>query len=200
MFVVIIGWVVAFPFALYIGVLMLRSKSQTPNQFLIGLLFPPSTILFLVRSCLISKDANQQYNDVNVNLDDDFIHTIKLSNGSNFDSVVFERSALLATLNGPFKTNLQHLHDEDIDTEEEEMEGLPWKLVWEPVLVLRRLVLLLASIFNVDPILKLYPIGVLLLLFGFHDFMVQPFADYLLNKFQMIAYGLLFALTLINSF
>ena len=73
--------------------------------------------------------------------------------------VDFERSALLATLNGPFKTNLHHAN-EDIDTEDEKMVGLPRKLVWKPVLVFKRLVLLIASIFNVDPILKLYPIGI----------------------------------------
>ena len=68
-----------------------------------------------------------------------------------------------------------------------------------PVLLLRRLILLTASIFIVDPILKLYPVGVLLVLFGFHDYIVRPFTDHNLNVFQIVSYGLLIVLTTQNS-
>ena len=79
------------------------------------------------------------------------------------------------------------------------MSSTPRKLVCEPVLLLRRLILLTASIFIVDPILKLYPVGVLLVLFGFHDYIVRPFTDHNLNVFQIVSYGLLIVLTTQNS-
>ena len=80
------------------------------------------------------------------------------------------------------------------------MNSISRKLVWQPVLLLRRLILLAASIFIVVPILKLYPVGILLVLYDFHDYMVKPFTDQTLNVFQMVSYGLLFVLVLINSF
>ena len=80
------------------------------------------------------------------------------------------------------------------------MNIIPRKLVWEAVLLWRRLVLLTASIFIVDTILKLYPVGVLLVLFCFHDYIVRPFTDHMLNVFQIVSYGLLIVLALINSF
>ena len=78
------------------------------------------------------------------------------------------------------------------------MSSTPRKLVCEPVLLLRRLILLTASIFIVDPILKLYPVGVLLVLFGFHDYIVRPFTDHNLNVFQIVSYFIV--LTTQNSF
>ena len=54
-FVIIAGWVVLFPFTLYIAVVKLRSKCLNPNEFLFTLLIPTSMILFLVRSCLRSN-------------------------------------------------------------------------------------------------------------------------------------------------
>ena len=91
-------------------------------------------------------------------------------------------------------------NDANTYTEEEMMNSISRKLVWQPVLLLRRLILLAASIFIVVPILKLYPVGILLVLYDFHDYMVKPFTDQTLNVFQMVSYGLLFVLVLINSF
>ena len=207
MFVVIVAWVVSFPLALYIGVVMLRLRSITPNEFLFSLFFPPSIGLFLVRALLSTPNKSGKPIDVAITTEivsKDEIDLAKVEVSERLDGGA-ERLALLAVVNLPFRRYPQRCDDnkddyEDIDAENEEKEKFRRKLVWEPVLVFRRLVLLIVSIFIVNPIFKLYPVGILLVLFGFHDYMVQPFADHLLNKLQMISYGLLFVLTLISSF
>ena len=175
-FVVIVAWVVSFPFALYIGVVLLRLKSVTPNEFLFMVIFPPSMIGFFARSCLMSKPEVQPLDVEQVqSLCDDHV-------------IASERLALLSLVNEPFRTNPGH------------DEMFPQKLVWEPVLLMRRFLLLVASIFIENPVFRIYPIGVLLVLFGFHDYMVKPFSDHKLNVIQTVSHGLLFVLTLINSF
>ena len=114
-FVVIAGCVILFPFTLYIGVMKLRSKSLSPNEFLLILFIPPSMILFLVRSCLRSntKHGRQQYHheneetfspiDVDLTGDNEVIHFDDYSQ-SNGNSTGTDRAALLAIVTGPFKT------------------------------------------------------------------------------------------------
>ena len=213
-FVFIAGWVVLFPFTLYIGVVKLRSKCLNPNEFLFTLLIPTSMILFLVRSCLRSNvnHGRQQHHrddeilspiDVDLTNDGDVIlyEVPPINEGFENDIMEADRSALLALITEPFKIILEHPNTIPDDGDyTDEMNATPRKLVWEPVLLWRRLILLTVSIFIVDPILKLYPVGVLLVLFGFHDYMVKPFTDHMLNVLQTISYRLLIVLVLINFF
>ena len=187
--------VVLFPFTLYLGTLLLSSKRMTPNWFLLLLIFPPSIIVFLVfvnESCFFTNEHRHEttgaLNDIDVDGDD------------NTDDIDTERSAILLVINEPFR--VLH-HDDTKEGEEEEANTTTSSrnLIWEPVLLYRRLILLCASIFIVNPMLKLYPIGVLLALFAIHDYLVKPFSDKTkLNLVQTVSSGLLGVLALINTF
>ena len=191
-------WVVLFPFTLYLGTLLLSLKRMTPNWFLVLLIFPPSIIVFLVfvnESCFFTNEHRHEttgaLNDIDVD-GDDF--------NDNTNDIDTERSAILLVINEPFRV----LHRDDTKEGEEEEANTSTSsrsLIWEPVLLYRRLILLCASIFIVNPMLKLYPIGVLLALFAMHDYLVKPFSDETkLNLVQTASSGLLGVLALINTF
>ena len=197
--IVFIGvWVVLFPFTLHFGTLLLSSKRMTPNWFLVLLIFPPSIIVFLVfvnESCLFTNDLHHQTTGALDDIDVDGDNSI--DNTCDIDT---ERSAILLVINEPFRV----LHRDDSDESEEEEANTTTSsrnLIWEPVLLYRRLILLCASIFIVNPMLKLYPIGVLLALFAMHDYLVKPFSDKTkLNLVQTASSMLLLVLALINTF
>ena len=108
-FVFIAGWVVLFPFTLYIGVVSLRSRSLNPNDFLVTLVIPPSMIWFIVRSCLTSNVSHQHHHhqydyeeetgssvDVDLVSDDDNDAAMLLVVHLESDIMDAERSALVA--------------------------------------------------------------------------------------------------------
>lgn len=194
-FVFVGGWIVLFPFTLYIGTLMLAWKRISSNWFLLSLLFPPSIIVifFVNKPWRIStnnigqrrqrQSSSSSYNsndtDITDPVDPIIPHTI-----SDDD---IERSAILLIINEPFRVidNIKTSKESEEEDEEnftvESDHHLKYhqqqNLIWEPVLLFRRLILLSVSIFIVNPLLKLYPIGVLLALFGIHDYLVRPFSD-----------------------
>ena len=197
--IVFIGlWVVLFPFILYLGTLLLSSKRMKPNWFLFLLMFPPSIIVFLVfvnKSCFFTNDHHHEttgsLNDIDVEGD---------NSNDNTNVIDTERSAILLVINEPFRV-LHHDDPEEDEEEEANTSTSSRNLIWEPVLLYRRLILLCASIFIVNPMLKLYPIGVLLALFAIHDYLVKPFSNETnLNLVQTVSSGLLGVLTLINTF
>ena len=218
-FVFVGGWIVLFPFTLYIGTLMLAWKRISSNWFLVSLLFPPSIIVifFVNKPWRIStnnigqrrqrQSSSSSYNsndtDITDPVDPIIPHTI-----SDDD---IERSAILLIINEPFRVidNIKTSKESEEEDEEnftlESDHHLKYhqqqNLIWEPVLLFRRLILLSVSIFIVNPLLKLYPIGVLLALFGIHDYLVRPFSDETnLNFVQTVSSVLLGILALINTF
>lgn len=215
-FVFVGGWVVLFPLTLYIGTSMLSSKRMSPNWFLASLLFPPSIIVFFLvnKSWRTLSNSGEDYRrrrlsgssyngiDTNTTAGDDSI----IGQTTNGDIGDTERSDILLIVNEPFKvidhTSEQKEEDEDNFTFESNHQQHPRRnLIWEPILLYRRLILLSASIFIINPMLKLYPIGVLLALFGIHDYMVKPFSKQTnLNLVQAVSSVLLGVLALINTF
>ena len=76
-----------------------------------------------------------------------------------------------------------------------------YKLIWEPILIIRRLLLLSVSTYLATfPILKLYPIGILSMLFTYHDHLSKPYTNDRLNTAQLVSFLLLILLTFINTF
>ena len=96
-----------------------------------------------------------------------------------------EKDKLLGVLNGPFKLNFKNQESH---------------LIWEPVLILRRLSLIVMTTFISSPIVKLYPVGLLFFGFAVHDFVQNPFNNQKLNFIQHVSIALLCLLTLFNMF
>ena len=100
-----------------------------------------------------------------------------------------ETDHILSILNEPFQSQ---------DNNNSQNTG--YRLIWEPVLIVRRLVLVAVSTFIIPPMEKLYPVAVLLLTFTLHDMFVRPYANEKLNAIQLVSMLLLCLLTFINLF
>ena len=98
-----------------------------------------------------------------------------------------ERESILNCLNEPFRES-KTKDDEQVRT------------IWEPVLITRRLLLIVITTFIRSPIMKLYPTGILLVLFTVHDYVAKPFKDPALNFVQLITMSCLGILVLFNMF
>ena len=103
------------------------------------------------------------------------------------DQQKIERSSMLALLNEPFR-------------ESENKDGGVERTIWEPVLIIRRLILVVVTTLIRSPIMKLYPAGILLILFTVHDYIAKPFIEPILNFVQLISMSLLGTLVLFNMF
>ena len=100
-----------------------------------------------------------------------------------------ETDHIMSILNEPFQSQ---------DNNNSQNTG--YRLIWEPVLIVRRLVLVAVSTFIIPPMEKLYPVAVLLLMFTLHDMFVRPYANKRLNAIQLVSMQLLCLLTFINLF
>ena len=80
------------------------------------------------------------------------------------------------------------------------ISGKPFKIQWESVLILRRLLLIIVNTFLISPFEKLYPIGFLLVLYLIHHMAVQPYKDFSLNVVEGVSLASLGFLTLLNNF
>ncbi|XP_066935595.1 uncharacterized protein [Clytia hemisphaerica] len=96
-----------------------------------------------------------------------------------------EKDRILEVLNGPFKVNSKN----------EEC-----RLIWEPVLIYRRLLLIVVTTFITSPVVKLYPVGLAFFVFVVHDSLEKPYADSKLNFIQMVSHLILCLLTMFNMF
>ncbi|XP_066928893.1 uncharacterized protein [Clytia hemisphaerica] len=94
-----------------------------------------------------------------------------------------ERNYILSILNGPFRYRDGEL-----------------RIIWEPVLIIRRFLLIVCCTFIISPTEKLYPMAVLLLFFLMHDLVAQPFSQSFLNYMQYASMLLLCFLLVINQF
>ena len=113
-FAVIVGWIALFPFTLYIGVVKVRAKSISPNEFLVTLFIPPSMIWFLFRSCLRSNpkyyETQSPIDALTSEDDNDIISEVPPQGDYSEESDIIdaERSALLAIVTEPFRINSRH--------------------------------------------------------------------------------------------
>ena len=98
-----------------------------------------------------------------------------------------EREHILSVLNEPFR-RCKSQSDEDCSR----------ALIWEPVLIGRRLVLVVITTFILSPILRLYPVGVMLLGFAVHDYLKKPYNSRDLNLLQFFSTLVLLLLLQVN--
>ena len=96
-----------------------------------------------------------------------------------------EREHILSVLNDPFRREKKNAGD---------------ILIWEHVLIGRRLVLMLTTTFILSPILRLYPVGLLLIMFTTHDHVMKPFTSNRMNLLQFISTLVLILLVMVNMF
>ena len=170
-------WVVPFPIALYIGCRLLRENKIKGNSFLFMITFPPITqyqAVKLFREVFI--DGSPQ-----IRLSSDEITTFEHE---------LETDHILGIINKPFQVQQNN-------------PGLPalnHQLIWEPMLIARRLVLVAVSTYIIPPMEKLYPVAVLLLVFMLHDIFMRPYTNDQLNAIQLISMQLLCLLTFVNLF
>ena len=80
------------------------------------------------------------------------------------------------------------------------ISGKPFKIQWESILILRRLLLIIVNTFLISPFEKLYPIEFLLVLYLIHHMVVQPYKDFSLNIAEGVSLASLGFLTLLNNF
>ena len=97
-----------------------------------------------------------------------------------------ERARILSVLNEPFRRTSKKKDDS--------------ALIWEPVLIGRRLVLVALTTFILSPILRLYPVGLILVMFAIHDHLAKPYSSNHLNLLQFLSTLLLLLLLLLNMF
>ena len=95
-----------------------------------------------------------------------------------------EREHILSVLNDPFRGNS---NNSDI-------------LIWEPVLIGRRLVLVLITTFILSPIMRFYPVGLFLIMFAIHDHLMKPYISMRMNLLQFISTLVLILFLLVNMF
>ena len=158
--VIIASWVMPFCISLYISCHLLRNCKITPNQFIFINTFPPSILVYMVKSKL--RQANPCLNLKNAML----------------------AKTILGVVNQPFKN----------------ISGRSFKIQWESILILRRLLLIIVNTFIISPFEKLYPIGFLLVLYLIHHIIVQPYKDFSLNIMEGMSLAALCFLTLLNNF
>ena len=96
-----------------------------------------------------------------------------------------EREHVLSVLNEPFRGTNKSDNN---------------ALIWEPVLIGRRLVLIFMTTFILSPILRLYPVGLVLVLFAIHDHLTKPYSSNHLNLLQFLSTLVLLLLLLLNMF
>ena len=99
------------------------------------------------------------------------------------ESMQDEHDYILSILSGPFRCG---------DGE--------FRIIWEPVLIIRRFLLIVCCTFIISPSEKLYPVAAFLLIFIMHDHIIQPFAQNSLNYTQFASMLLLCFLLIINQF
>ena len=80
------------------------------------------------------------------------------------------------------------------------ISGKPFKIQWASVLILRRLFLIIVSAFLIVPFNKLYPMGLLLILYLIHHMIVQPYKNRVLNIAEGVSLAAICFLTLLNTF
>ena len=103
--------------------------------------------------------------------------------------IIQERDYILSVLNEPFRSTS--------GTRDEEQQNA---LIWEPILIGRRLILIVMTTFVLSPIVKLYPVGLLLILFAVHDHVTKPYSSEKLNFLQFLSTLTLIMLLLLNMF
>ncbi|XP_066916438.1 uncharacterized protein [Clytia hemisphaerica] len=183
-FGIIFSWVVPFPFVLYFACRWLRDRSISANGFLIMVTFPPAMLVYVSMSMML-RCCNS------------FKHTRLLPAVDNDQSNI-ERESILLVLNEPFRVNVT-TEEEDTETDETQEDDNN-QLIWEPVLILRRLVLTISATFFMSPVQKLYPAALLLIVYTLHDHLKQPYSDKRLNLAHLVSMLLLVILVMINTF
>ena len=91
---------------------------------------------------------------------------------------------LLLIVNEPFRTSFEN-ND---------------KLCWESMLILRRMLLVILNIFIMSSIIKLFPMGFLLLIYLIQNSKLKPFENVLLNDIDNIGLLALVSLVMLNMF
>ena len=106
-----------------------------------------------------------------------------------------ERTLILSVLNEPFRFSTRGhnikkraIHDED---------GV---LIWEAILIGRRLLLIVVTTFILFLMTKLYPVGVLLVIFAIHDYVTRPYSSAKLNFLQFLSTLILVETRFIGTF
>ena len=94
------------------------------------------------------------------------------------------RWRILSVLNDPFRRNKNNNK----------------ALIWEPVLLGRRLLLIVMTTFILSPIMRLYPVALALLLFAVHDHLAKPYTSDNLNLAQFLSTLAMMMLLLLNMF
>ena len=147
--------------------------------------------LSLYRSCYLLRDCRITPNEfLFINTFPPIIFVFLLrSKFHNHNSWLCIKDAMLAkeflrVINQPFRN----------------VSGKPFKIQWASILILRRLLLIIVSTFLIIPFNKLYPMGLLLVLYLIHHMIVQPYKDRVLNIAEGVSLGSLCFLTVLNTF
>ena len=101
------------------------------------------------------------------------------------EHAIQERESILLVLNEPFRST---------------MEPSKNTLIWEPILIFRRLILIALTTFILSPIVKLYPVCLVLVAISIHDYWVKPYSSDKLNLLQQLSTLVLILLLLLNMF
>lgn len=74
------------------------------------------------------------------------------------------------------------------------------RICWESVLILRRMLLVIMKAFILSPIVKLYPIAVLLFIFRYQQVITAPYSDRTLKGIELVSLDFLAAFVFVIYF
>ena len=153
----------------------MRAYSISTNEFLMIVTFPPMAFYYMILrpSCWALRRGRY----------------LVVYNHSRI-----EQTHILSILNEPFRSATgDHDHEKRVGHED-------GALIWKPILIGRRLLLIVVTTLVLSPMMKLYPFGVLLVAFHIHDIVTKPYSSAKLNLLQSLSTLVLFLLLMFNIF
>ena len=106
------------------------------------------------------------------------------------ESDAIEAKHILRVINEPFRVEEKQQNDYQSRK----------AIVWEPVLIMRRILLVLVNVLLIQPCYKIFPSGLLLIGYLLHHVFKKPFQDERLNQIETISLSTLCFLNMTNIF
>ena len=167
-FALLAVWIIPFPLALYLASRQLIKRQLSINIFFLGLAIPlPFIVYCFINACCGPSKQNCQFS------------TRSQESGNEYLLISYQYpadvKAVLDVLSGPFRYTTEHSTTRKTS------------LIWEPVLILRRLILICVYTFAFNPVIQLYVMLLLLLVFLIHHLFVMPYSSRILNIAETVS-------------
>ncbi len=170
-------YTVPFPFALAVGIKLLRKGHVSANIFFLGCVLPlPSLCYWLLRDSQLKQDAAAP--DDNVTIADKGVNTEKVSTLSD---------EILSVLEGPYRIYYTKLSERAQKSYLVTItSGIQMTSYWEAILVIRRLIITATSLFNNSLIQSMLNLMLCILILIQH-MIIKPFKANFSNLAEIVS-------------